>query len=240
MRSFQRLALIALTLAMVSRANSYNNQIGNEKQPNHPKQPHQLGNRPIFLTKPPLLYQVKQKIPADSRQRYQQRNKPLPQPETPQIMSHIQTKYTIQHVGICTDNTEIIFWIHTAPDHVRKRLTLRLTWGNTKTNLIKANTAMVFFLGLIKPDGTSKKKQKMLEYESELYGDIIQEDYIDSYRNMSYKAISGARWVTNHCPQAKLVIKADDDALIDLPCLIHEVKNQQSVGRMRENTMLCK
>ena len=38
-------------------------------------------------------------------------------------------------------------------------------------------------------------------------------------RNLSYKAILGHTWISEFCPEADLVVKADDDFMVDLPLL---------------------
>ena len=154
-------------------------------------------------------------------------------------MSHVLTNYIIENSGICDGNPEIFVWVHSAPGHILKRNALRNTWANSKHGYIHHKMAIAFFVGQIR-DGPGKRKLKeQMRYENEMYRDIVQEDYIDSYRNLTYKALSGARWVASHCPQAKLVLKADDDALVDLPCLLQQVYKLQKRGRMIRNSMLC-
>lgn len=48
------------------------------------------------------------------------------------------------------------------------------------------------------------------------YGDIVQEDFVDSYRNLTHKAIMALRWVSQNCQNAKLILKADDDIFINI------------------------
>ena len=44
----------------------------------------------------------------------------------------------------------------------------------------------------------------------------MQGDFLDSYRNLSYKNIMGKLWVSQFCEQAEFVVKTDDDQFIDL------------------------
>ena len=60
------------------------------------------------------------------------------------------------------------------------------------------------------------KLQKSIEYENQKFGDIIQGDFVDTYHNLSYKAIMGNLWAAEFCEQAEFVVKADDDMFIDL------------------------
>ena len=59
-------------------------------------------------------------------------------------------------------------------------------------------------------------RQKQLEEESSKYGDIIQGDFLDTYHNLSYKAVMGNLWVAEFCSQAEFVVKTDDDMYVDL------------------------
>ncbi|KAK3107271.1 hypothetical protein FSP39_010813 [Pinctada imbricata] len=52
--------------------------------------------------------------------------------------------------------------------------------------------------------------------ENQEYGDIIQGDFIDTYRNLSNKGIMGFRWISENCRNAEIVLKIDDDAFINL------------------------
>ncbi|XP_035918829.1 uncharacterized protein LOC118517081 [Anopheles stephensi] len=58
--------------------------------------------------------------------------------------------------------------------------------------------------------------------ESEVYGDIIQESFIDSYNNLTLKTIMMLKWVTNNCDgKVKFIMKCDDDTFVNVPNLLH-------------------
>ena len=125
-----------------------------------------------------------------------------------------------------------------------KKMFFRETWGNPK--LKDSVTRLVFILGkfeswhvsnqfcsLLSPrpwtpplqstftvnilgKGSNEDLQKNITRESEKYGDIIQGDFIDVYRNISYKAVRANLWVSEFCEQAEFVVKTDDDMFVDL------------------------
>ena len=37
---------------------------------------------------------------------------------------------------------------------------------------------------------------------------------MDTYENLTYKAVLGLRWIIDHCQQAKFVLKIDDDVQV--------------------------
>ena len=58
--------------------------------------------------------------------------------------------------------------------------------------------------------------QTALEEEHLLYGDIVQGDFLESYRNLSYKHVLGLKYAVHYCPQARYVLKMDDDIAVDI------------------------
>lgn len=52
-----------------------------------------------------------------------------------------------------------------------------------------------------------------------MYDDIVQGNFLDAYRNMTYKHVMALKWFTYHCPEAKYILKADDDVFVNTPAL---------------------
>ena len=53
-----------------------------------------------------------------------------------------------------------------------------------------------------------------------MFGDILQHDYIDSYRNLSLKRLASIEWQARRCPNAHWTVKADDDVFVNVYRLI--------------------
>ncbi|XP_039451236.1 beta-1,3-galactosyltransferase 2-like [Culex pipiens pallens] len=65
------------------------------------------------------------------------------------------------------------------------------------------------------------EQQRRLLNESEVYGDIIQESFIDSYNNLTLKTIMMLKWVNNNCDgRVKYIMKCDDDTFVNVPNLL--------------------
>ncbi|XP_075988139.1 uncharacterized protein LOC142984436 [Anticarsia gemmatalis] len=85
---------------------------------------------------------------------------------------------------------------------------------------------VVFLLGLPGNDNDSAIQNKILE-ESERYGDVIQEGFIDSYNNLTLKSIMMLKWITNNCNDSvRYILKTDDDMYINVPNLIDNLRNR--------------
>lgn len=74
-------------------------------------------------------------------------------------------------------------------------MALRNTWGNPVVfnELLPEgqHAKLIFILGTPK----DKHIQKMVDYEAEVYRDIVQVNFVDHYRNNTYKAIYHMKWV---------------------------------------------
>jgi hypothetical protein len=44
----------------------------------------------------------------------------------------------------------------------------------------------------------------------------VQGNFMDTYRNMTHKAILGLRWLSEFCPEAPYALKADDDTFLNI------------------------
>ncbi|KAF3858708.1 hypothetical protein F7725_011909 [Dissostichus mawsoni] len=90
----------------------------------------------------------------------------------------------------------------------------------------------LFLLG--KNDGElGLLQQKMLEAESRRYHDIIQQDFLDSYKNLTYKTLMGMNWVAIHCPEAGYVMKTDSDMFVNTENLVYKLLRPEQ--QLRKN-----
>jgi hypothetical protein len=61
--------------------------------------------------------------------------------------------------------------------------------------------------------------QKAVEMENLIFRDIIQEDFIDSYYNLTLKTVMAFKWASIFCKNAKFFMKTDDDMFVNLLAL---------------------
>uniref|UniRef100_A0A2M4DIT9 Putative galactosyltransferase n=1 Tax=Anopheles darlingi TaxID=43151 RepID=A0A2M4DIT9_ANODA len=120
----------------------------------------------------------------------------------------------------------VLVLVHSAPANVEKRNTIRSTWGRPDSR-----ARLIFLLGAV----NSSDAQRAIEEESLTNDDIVQGSFVDAYRNMTYKHVMALKWYNYHCPDARYVLKVDDDVFINAPVL-YEVL--QLVAPQR-NLLLC-
>jgi len=59
--------------------------------------------------------------------------------------------------------------------------------------------------------------QEQLASEQQRFGDLVQGNFIEDYRNLSYKHVMGLKWASQECRNhAKFIIKLDDDIIYDI------------------------
>ena len=57
---------------------------------------------------------------------------------------------------------------------------------------------------------TSDDDLKIIQEEQKLYGDIVQGSFIESYKNLTLKAVMALKWVATYCQNAQYAIKVSD------------------------------
>ncbi|CAG5126142.1 unnamed protein product [Candidula unifasciata] len=112
---------------------------------------------------------------------------------------------------ICEGNITFLIYIHSAPENLKKRQAVRQTWGHPKL-LSLYNATVMFVLGR----ALDPSIQNLIDMEATQYGDILQENFMDSYRNLTYKGLAGLRWAGHFCAKTNFLLKTDDDILLDI------------------------
>ncbi|KZC13307.1 PREDICTED: beta-1,3-galactosyltransferase 5-like [Dufourea novaeangliae] len=118
-------------------------------------------------------------------------------------------RFTINHDPCNRSSPLVLMLVHSAPENLLKRNVVRETWGQ--------HTPAVALLFLV---GSSDEYQAQLEGENRKYKDLIQGNFLDVYRNMTYKHVMALKWATYHCPSAKYILKLDDDVFVHIPAML--------------------
>ncbi|XP_076275527.1 beta-1,3-galactosyltransferase 1-like isoform X2 [Rhynchophorus ferrugineus] len=122
----------------------------------------------------------------------------------------------------------LLILVISATNDFDRRFNIRSTWG-----LYKRNVKMLFMLGMTADD----QLQEVIEIESEVYRDIIQGNFMDTYRNLTYKSIMSLKYALYHCPKVRYILKVDDDTFVNMPLLLNFLKN--NLPSNTSNLILC-
>jgi hypothetical protein len=106
----------------------------------------------------------------------------------------------------------VVILVHSAPENFNKRKVIRETWGSSD-----ARSRLIFLLGSV----NSTSLQDKIDFESRVHEDVVQGNFKDAYRNMTYKHVMALKWFVYNCPNAPFLLKTDDDVFVNTPLLLN-------------------
>ncbi|XP_074860831.1 UDP-GalNAc:beta-1,3-N-acetylgalactosaminyltransferase 1 isoform X1 [Carettochelys insculpta] len=135
--------------------------------------------------------------------------------------------FTLQERLKCKDiNPFLVILVSSQPMDVEARQAIRVTWGSKK--LWGDHQVLILFLLGQGSEREDRLEALSIEDESILYGDIIRQDFMDTYNNLTLKTIMAFRWVSEFCSNAKYIMKTDSDVFINTGNLITFLQNINS------------
>lgn len=140
--------------------------------------------------------------------------------------------YIINNRLICeNDKTHIVQIVTSFAANVETRSALRRAYPQEE--LEKLGIVRVFLLGKLKQYQTDVSQMALIN-ENDRYGDLLQGNFYESYRNLTYKHIMGLKWAVMYCTAKKYIIKMDDDILVNMYELVNIIKDnfQTSIDLM--------
>lgn len=152
---------------------------------------------------------------------------PIPLPSPPEYKSPgpylveypYKYKFIINEVTRCQElKPFLVLVVPVAPQNKADRQIIRDTWGAQKV-VLDQKVALFFLLGLGKVD------EKELLEESRQYGDLIQSNFVDCYKNLTIKTMVMLEWLDAHCRDAAYAMKIDSDIFLNLPRLVQMLQH---------------
>ena len=125
----------------------------------------------------------------------------------------INPEYSVCH----KNNILLVFTVITRVDSFDRRQLIRSLWSN---HTLKSNYEFVFMVG----KSSNQTINEMVKNEFDIYEDIVQENFIDSYWNLTLKSIMSYKWVSKYCRNSVYVVKIDDDVIVDFRKFISYLK----------------
>ncbi|CAF0848500.1 unnamed protein product [Brachionus calyciflorus] len=132
---------------------------------------------------------------------------------------------------ICSNDDSSVFLligVNTRPENFAQRQLIRETW--TKRSIF-VQVRVIFLLGLT----PNKKIQNRLLLESNTYKDLVQENYMDTYRNLTLKGVMSLKWIIKYCSNIKYYLKCDDDIVINTFKVLQFLKQV----KLKPKTIAC-
>lgn len=136
-----------------------------------------------------------------------------------------------------TDRSVVIIVLSSRGNFIRRKL-VRQTYGSIKSANNIHILGIVFLVGSMDSSGYFEVDHSELEAENMEYGDLIMGDFVDTYRNLTRKTIMAYEWLTTFCCEAQLVLKTDDDIMVNVFRLT-ELLNSFSATEMTSSNIWC-
>ncbi|XP_071984057.1 beta-1,3-galactosyltransferase 2-like [Engystomops pustulosus] len=133
----------------------------------------------------------------------------------------LQYRYLINEPDKCKEHSPFLVLLITVERWQREaRQAIRNTWGKEEL-LPGVKILRLFFLG--KDPNLNNDSEQAILRESQEFHDIIQQDYMDTYNNLTIKVLMGLNWITTYCPHALYIMKTDSDMFVNPEYLVNEL-----------------
>ena len=111
----------------------------------------------------------------------------------------------------------------------KKRQVIRDTWGKDVL-ILKEEIRLIFLVGE-QPDDMIANEKFMIEHE--MFGDVLQGSFIDSYTNLTIKSLSMLKWFSDNCGKhVRYLMKVDDDVYVNLFELYNLVQENTKINML--------
>lgn len=139
-------------------------------------------------------------------------------PRFHQFVLHRHCRYfpmLINHPEKCTDGeVHLLMVVKSVIEQHDRREAVRKTWGREHTADGK-KIRTLFLLGSPTTGKDTKNLQKLIEYEDQIYGDILQWDFMDTFFNLTLKEVNFLKWFDVYCSGVQFIFKGDDDVFVN-------------------------
>lgn len=130
------------------------------------------------------------------------------------------------------NNVSLLVYVHSAPNHFKHRQALRDTWLRRS---MFSKIRIVFMMGM----PVENHIQELIRLEFDLFRDLVQENFCDTYKNLTYKGIMAMKWISEYCTQATYILKIDDDIIANPFLLISHVDHLMQHKIEKHRTIMC-
>ena len=106
----------------------------------------------------------------------------------------------------------------------KQRDLIRTTWAQQSRS---QEVGTIFILGR-----NHIAADSVILHESEKYHDIVQFDFLDTYKNLTIKTVSALKWAKYNCPSVRYILKTDDDTFNNIPGILKFIHSAHLTNSM--------
>ncbi|XP_061747315.1 lactosylceramide 1,3-N-acetyl-beta-D-glucosaminyltransferase A-like [Nerophis ophidion] len=148
-----------------------------------------------------------------------------------QARSFSNFRSLLDHPDKCTgEDVLLLVFVKTSPGNRARRDAIRSTWGSETyiQRTLGVTVKVVFALGAPAVDAAAVQRQ--LVQENRRNADLIQQDFMDSFHNLTLKLIMQFHWMHRCCAHAHFLMITDDDIFIHMPNLVVYLQDKSTLG----------
>lgn len=145
--------------------------------------------------------------------------------------------YLLDHPHRCAGaDVLLLLFVKSSPENLPRRSAIRSTWGNESRARAElgAEVRVLFALGLHPDTARREEVQRALRREDDRHGDLVQQDFLDSFHNLTRKLLLQLGWAHAHCGHARFLMSADDDVFVHVPNLLRYLQGLARDGQGRD------
>lgn len=120
----------------------------------------------------------------------------------------------LNHPEKCHGEVYLLIVVKSLIEQYDRREAIRRTWGQEKENGGK-KIRTLFLLGTTSLGNDHQTLQRLIQQEDQIYGDILQWDFMDTFFNLTLKEVNFLKWFDMYCPRVEFIFKGDDDIFVN-------------------------
>nr|XP_015796470.2 UDP-GlcNAc:betaGal beta-1,3-N-acetylglucosaminyltransferase 9 [Nothobranchius furzeri]XP_015796471.2 UDP-GlcNAc:betaGal beta-1,3-N-acetylglucosaminyltransferase 9 [Nothobranchius furzeri]XP_015796472.2 UDP-GlcNAc:betaGal beta-1,3-N-acetylglucosaminyltransferase 9 [Nothobranchius furzeri]XP_015796473.2 UDP-GlcNAc:betaGal beta-1,3-N-acetylglucosaminyltransferase 9 [Nothobranchius furzeri]XP_054590267.1 UDP-GlcNAc:betaGal beta-1,3-N-acetylglucosaminyltransferase 9 [Nothobranchius furzeri] len=109
-----------------------------------------------------------------------------------------------------------------------KRQVVRRTWGKEGHLQPGISIRTVFLLGIPRNHTILPLWDRLLEYESQTFRDILLWDFEDTFFNLTLKETHFLEWINSSCPHVTFIFKGDADVYVNVENILEMLRDRES------------
>jgi len=159
-----------------------------------------------------------------------EQNTQTPRPDVCNDCFKLNLKPILQTTDICRPiaggkSPLVVAFITCTVEGRDVRDAIRNTWASYS----RSNTAfMRYFFIVGRTDNATL--QDALVLENDIFHDIVQYDFKDTYRNLTIKTMVGLQHAVKYCKTAEFVLKTDSDVYVNVPAFSHLLNSYKNTS----------
>nr|XP_055039269.1 lactosylceramide 1,3-N-acetyl-beta-D-glucosaminyltransferase A [Misgurnus anguillicaudatus] len=135
--------------------------------------------------------------------------------------------YLLNQNNVCKDkDVLLLLFVKSSPENFERRQAIRSTWGNESyvSHELGVILKVVFVMG-VHTDVSNSFLLQDLQEEHKNYGDLVQQEFLDTFHNLTIKLLLQFRWMHENCAHARFMMSADDDVFVHMPNLVRYLQD---------------